>query len=244
MEEVQQHRQTKRNRMIAPLGAVVLVLAVIGLISVVVTCIRITNNILDNSGEKEKFERMLMPILMLDPPAFDTIESVDPNLILQASVWSTVMGEKRNSYPRNQDGSLLVPATDMEVSCARLFGSSVTLEHRSFSDFDATCIYNSEDKTYYVPTSLQNNLFIPQVESIDKKGDELLLTVGYVSPSPLWSMDTDGNTYAPTPDKYMIYVMKKEKDNYILTAIRYPDTSVLPSSSASSANTSSSGGNG
>lgn len=240
--QAETNHQQRKSKFAAPMGGVILILAFIGLVTLVVMSINVTRGILDNSKEKTRFERLIMPLLMLDPPAFDTIESVDPVIILQSSIWATVMGDKRNSYARNQDGSLLVPATDVEVSCVKMYGDTVKLEHRSFSDFDATCIYNSETKTYYVPSSLQNNLFTPKVEKIDKKGDVLRLTVGYVPPSPLWSMDVDGNKYAPNPDKYMVYEMKKVKNDYIISAIKYPDPGMIPQvDSSSSSSTSSSG---
>ena len=80
-----------------PLGGVFLILAVIGLISVAGFCVRLTNQIMDNTQEKSKFEDYLLPVVMFDPVEFDSPAYADPLFLLQSSLWGTLL-ENTNKY--------------------------------------------------------------------------------------------------------------------------------------------------
>ena len=55
-----------------------------------------------------------------------------------------------------------------------------------------------------------------------KNGDVYEVTVGYVAPGASWTTTEDGDSYTPTPDKYMIYRMKKEDGEYYIVGIKDP----------------------
>ncbi|MEI3579399.1 MAG: hypothetical protein V8Q30_05155 [Acutalibacteraceae bacterium] len=46
--------------------------------------------------------------------------------------------------------------------------------------------------------------------------------MGYVAPGASWTTTEDGDSYTPTPDKYMIYRMKKEDGEYYIVGIKDP----------------------
>lgn len=54
----------------APIGGIFVVLALIGLITVVSFSIQATTRLLDNSKEKEQFQQVILPVLMFDPVPF------------------------------------------------------------------------------------------------------------------------------------------------------------------------------
>ena len=66
----------RRNRAAAPIGALVLVLAAAGLCALIVLGVNLTNQILDNSREKQRFEKIVQPVLMFDPPPFDDVTKI------------------------------------------------------------------------------------------------------------------------------------------------------------------------
>lgn len=68
------NKHKRRSKYALPLGGVFLVLAVIGLVSVAGFCIRLTNQIMDNTKEKSEFEDYLLPVVMFDPVEFDSPE--------------------------------------------------------------------------------------------------------------------------------------------------------------------------
>lgn len=210
----------RKNRHAAPIGALLLILAVIGLITVAIVSVNLTRSMLDNSKEKANFERMLLPVLMFDPVPFESPQEADPLAILQYSLWSALYSDKRESYMYSDNGLLMVPVSDVDVACANLFGSDVKLQHQSFGDLNITYTLNTEKNVYEIPVAAQVGYYTPKVEKISKKGDTYTLTVGYLPPGNAWTSDLSGNKYEPEPDKYMLYIMKKVKGGYNLVAIR------------------------
>jgi len=219
-------------RFAAPLGAMILILAAIGLITVMIVSFNFTTRIMDNTGEKEKLEQALLPILMFDPAPFDKVADADEILLLQSSFWTTLRSKKANTYSYDELQMKFVPASDIDVTAAKLFGPDVKLKHQTFWNFDSSFVYDEETKVYHVPLTAQVGLYTPKVEKIVKKGDVYSLTVGYIPPTNIWSTDLNGKNYRPTPDKYMIYEVKKIKGGYQLVAIKDPPNTIQTSTSA------------
>ena len=218
------NKHKRRSKYALPLGGVFLVLAVIGLVSVAGFCIRLTNQIMDNTKEKSKFEDYLLPVVMFDPVEFDSPEHADPLFLLQSSLWGTLLSNT-DKYTYDESAMLVVPASDLDVYAAKLYGPEIKLQHQTIEDFDVTYPYDPETKTYGVPVMGQTSQYTPQVTKIEKKGDLYTLTVGYIPPGTLWEAAVGGSKYEPEPDKYMIYQMKKVKDGYHILSIKGLDTS-------------------
>ena len=223
----------RHSRYAAPVGGIYLVLMVIGLLAVIVGSIRLTTRLLDNSEEVEKLERMLLPVLMFDPVPFDSIENADPIFLLQSSLWSTLYSDKRESYTYDDSGLMVIPASDVDVAAAKLFGPNVSLQHQTFGDFQTTYVYDAANQVYRVPIMAQAGYYTPVVEEITNKGDYLELRVGYVASSNGWLTDTTGKRFQPTPDKYMLYHVKKENGEYYILAILDTGESMAPVTSSS-----------
>lgn len=209
-----------RNKYAAPIGGLFVLLALVGLISVIALCVQFTMGLLDNSAEKQKFEQLLTPMLMFDPVPFETVAQADPTFLLQSSLWSTLLGDKRDSYQFDQLGRLTVPVSDVDVTCARLYGPEIKLAHATFTDFVNDYVYDDAAKAYYAPVASQTSLYSPSVDQVVKKGDIFTLTVGYIPPSNAWTQTNTGATGKPIPDKTMIYEFRQVKDYYQLSAIR------------------------
>lgn len=218
----------RRNKYAAPVGGVFILLALIGMVALGAFCVQFTRNILDNSGEKEMFEDVITPVLMFDPVPFEKASDADPVFLLRSSLWSTMLGEKRDSYSFDALGRLIVPASDVDVACARLFGPDIKLQHQTFGDYEIAYVYDDTTKTYYAPVTLQANQYTPSVERVVKKGNVFTLTVGYIPPANAWTQAKNGENHEPVPEKEMIYELVKNKKNYQLVAIRD-----LPKSSSS-----------
>lgn len=225
--------QYRRNKYAAPVGGVFILLALIGLVALGAFCVQFTRGILDNSGEKELFEDVITPVLMFDPVPFEKATDADPVFLLRSSLWSTMLGDKRDSYQFDALGRLIVPASDVDVACARLFGPEIKLQHQTFGDYEVAYVYDESTKTYFAPVTLQANQYTPSVERVVKKGNVFTLTVGYIPPANAWTQAQNGKSNEPVPEKEMVYELLKNKDNYQLVAIRD-----LPKSSSSSSATS------
>ncbi len=219
------HIAYRKNKYAAPVGGIYLLLALIGLIAVGIACVTFTKNMLDNTGEKQEFSRVIAPVMMFDPVPFESPADADSLFLLQTSLWNALMdkGKEYRDNPENYDslGRIALPASDVDVACARLFGPDITLEHQSFGDYETSYVYDEDTKTYYTTISAQTGMYTPYVARIVKRGDEYTLTVGYVPPTNIWLEDEESEE-TPHPDKYMVYVLQKMKDHYQLLTLRDP----------------------
>ena len=215
-------RMGRRNRFAAPIGGIFIILCLVGLVTVVMLCFNLTRDILDNSGKKHEYERMLLPVVMFDPAPFEDPVNFDSLSLLQSSIWATLLGENRDNYEQDDNLMLVVPASDVDVTAYNLFGPDVTLSHGSFGDYEISYLYDESTKSYHVPVDVMTPSYTPQVEEIDKQGSVLRLRVGYVPPSSVMDITftEKGITNSTTPVKYMTYELHEGRNGYYLYAVR------------------------
>lgn len=210
----------RKNKYAAPIGGIFIVLAAIGLVTVILLCLRFTQGLLDDTGEKEQFEEAILPVVMFDPGPFEDVKDVDPLFLLRSSLWDTLLGDKRSSYQYDDLARLMVPASDVDIHCARLFGPEIKLPHQTFGNVETTYEYREATKMYYIPTSGEVNFYTPSVEHVVKKGDSFMLTVGYLAPLNVFTQIMTDETGERMPEKYMLYELLKVKDHYQIVAVR------------------------
>ncbi len=220
------HRRT--HKYAATVGAVLIALAVIGTISLCSGLINLGARVLDNTRQKEAFEWKIYPLLMFDPATFDEPKQLDEEFLLKTSLWATLL-ENKTKYSYDEYGYLLVPASDLDVAAKSLYGSGITLEHKSFSEgYDYAYNYNEETKIYSVPVLGQSAGYVPKVVEIEKNGDVYTLIVGYVAPTTLWNVSEDGSAES-VPDKYLYYdLVKVARGEYTVKAVRNIPADELP----------------
>ena len=212
-----------KNKYAAPVGSIFIILAIIGFITVIVGSINLTRKLLDNSSQLAEFERIIKPVLMFDPVPFDKVEDADNNMLLQSSLWSALLNSEKDSFVRDDtNGMILLPASDIDVACAKLFGAEIKLQHKTFGDYELTYYFDESTKTYQVPLTVQVGFYTPQIQSVSKKANIITLLVGYLPPGNLLITDIQGIEHEPTPDKYMIYELEQIKGNYYVKAIKDP----------------------
>lgn len=221
--------QKRKHRYVATIGAVLIVLAIIGSVSVISTLVSFTGRLVENASQKEKFEWKIYPLLMLDPASFEEPSQLDGVFLLKTALWSTLL-ENRSAYSYNENGLLVVPASDLDVAAKKLYGDSVTLEHQTFSEgYEFFYVYDEETNSYSVPISGQTAGYTPKVVKITKNGDIYTLIVGYVAPTTLWNVSEDGVSGEPVPDKYLYYDLQKVGGgDYIIKAVRAIPADDLP----------------
>ncbi|MCI8648921.1 MAG: hypothetical protein HFG20_02280 [Anaerotruncus sp.] len=202
------------------LGAFFILLALLGLVTLAGLLVRLTYGFLDNSSEKEEFKQFLVPIVMFDPIPFDNAQNADPLFLLQTSMWSTMLSEKRDTYAWDDLGRMIIPASDLDVTCAQVYGMEVKLQHQSFGDYETTYVYDEERKTYYAMAEGMTGVYTPYIaDRVIKNGDHYTLFVGYISPANIWSQ---GRSEAESLQKYMVYDLLRVKGHYQLLSIRDP----------------------
>jgi len=204
----------KRRRYAAPVGGIFVVLALIGAITVVVASIQLTLRVLDNSSEKEEIQNIIRPVVMFNPAPFERVTDIEAIPMLQYCMWATLI-EKYETYTYGENAELLVPASDLDVAGARLFGDEVKLQHQAFGDYENRYYYDAKDSVYNVPNlTTQMTVYRPQVEEIVKEDELYRVLVGYMAPNSAW------NAGDQAPEKYMYYIMNKVGNTYQIVAVR------------------------
>ena len=92
--------------------------------------INTTVKVLDDSEQKAEFEKYLAPVVMFDPVAFESIDKASEKMLLESSLWATLMNMDSNKYNYDDMQMLVVNQTDVDAACAKLFGKDVRLDHR------------------------------------------------------------------------------------------------------------------
>ena len=206
--------KSKKEIRIAITGGIVLILAVIGAVFLIATSVKAIQNLMSHSSQNEELENTLLPVLMFDPAPFDSLETADPIMLLQSSIWSAILSDTSGKYTIELGQSLNVSETDVDAA-------DVKLNHQTFGELDLSYYYDESGHAYYIPLYTQVGVYVPRIEDIQKgENDSYTLTVGYVSPGNgvTVSLDITGNE----PDKYMLYDIKynRDKQYYYITAIR------------------------
>ena len=167
-----------------PLGGVFLVLAVIGLISVAGFCIRLTNQIMDNTREKSNLKSICFRWSCLTPVEFDSPEHADPLFLLQSSLWGTLLSNT-DKYTYDENAMLVVPASDLDVYAAKLYGSDIKLQHQTIEDFDFTYPYDPETKNVWRPGYGTDQPVYPAGDKDREKGRSIYVDGGIYPPRHL-----------------------------------------------------------
>ena len=218
----------RKHQYAATIGAVLIGLAIIGAISLCSVLVNLGIRVLDNTRQKEAFEWKIYPLLMLDPAAFEDPNQLEEVFILKTALWSTLL-ENRTKYDYDEQGMLLVPASDLDVAAKSLYGDGISLKHQTMAEgYDFFYLYNEETKTYSVPIMGQTASYVPEVVQITKNGNIYTLIVGYVAPTTLWNVSEDGSSES-VPDKYLYYDLEKiGNGEFIIKAVRRIPADELP----------------
>ena len=167
-----------RNRHAAPIGFIFIVLCVIGLGTVFNWCYGLTRNLADNTAQKTKYEQMLLPVVMFDPPDFTDPATCDNEFLLQSSLWACMLGERRGSYQFDEYGRMIIPTADVDAQAASLFGPQVKLEHMTIGDMENAYQYDSDIASYHVPIIAMTGFATPSVQKIVMQQESCRLTIG------------------------------------------------------------------
>ena len=209
----------RRYQPAAWLGGGVFVLAVIGFITILTLIGSFVGNVIESTRKETKFERFITPVVMQDPPSFDDPAKLSNQILLGSSVWSILLSGDTSHYVIDDYDRLVIPASDVEVACSRLFGSEVTLEHASFGNIEAPFLYDGQENKYYIPVTGQSNVYTPKVESMEREGNLYYLHVGYIPPTYGWSMNLEGEKFEPQAQKYMLYTVEDTDQGWRILSV-------------------------
>ena len=239
--------QLRNSRRLARqlLGAVALVLVVIGLFTVLNWCVGALRAALDDSDRRERYADRVYGLVMFDVLPFDDVSQVDSSVFRQAAIWGTVYQAQKDGtlddYERDTEtGSLILPQLEIDTYLTNLLGPDYPLEEGSFETEEFIYNYDADRQGYLVPVTGAVGLYTPEVEKIWTQSGKTYVTVGYI---PTISNSSTGelSLTAPTePTKYMDFVFSRgENRQWYLTALQESEMQVETQASATPAPTSS-----
>ena len=229
----EEHIRNNRRLARQVVGSVALLLALIGLFTVLGWIVGLVHSALDDSGLRKAYRDRLYGMVMLDPVAFDDVNSVDPGVFKQAAIWGTVYqvqnsGGSLDQYERDPDtGSAMIPALEVDTYIANLLGPEYKVPEGTFSTEEFVYQYDEEKQAYLVPVTSSVAQYTPTVEKISRRDGKRIVTVGYV-PTATNNATGELSLTAPTePTKYMDYVFTRgENRQWYLTALRESEMQV------------------
>ncbi|MEG2597200.1 MAG: hypothetical protein RR977_02135 [Oscillospiraceae bacterium] len=218
MSEEQKRKRFPVNKKML-FGGVVLIFAVIGLIATVIFSVHTIGNATSGSKTKKEMEWLISPVVMQDPPPFESPEKMTNTTIITAGVWKLIMNEDTSKYPIDEFNFITVPQSDIEVQIKSLFGD-VKYTHETVGDTELMITYNQEEKSYVFPAMPHVLPYTPKVQDVKKADDKYVLTVGYIPPGLVWEGDINGKKYEPAPEKIMQYTLTiTDKKQYQIYAV-------------------------
>ncbi len=206
-------KKRKKNKLAFPIGIIAILLAIVGLITVISFSVDTVKNLTDKTAEKKEYEEMLAPVVMFDPDPFDDLTQADVPQLLNSAVWALLMSEDgadKYPYSEGENFGIIVPQADIEKYFVSLFGTEIDIAsmHSSVDMSEYDIVYDAALKSYILPVTGIESAYTPKVYDIEKQGSSLILSVGYIG-NQAWVQIADGEYITPEPDKYMKITLRE-----------------------------------
>lgn len=191
-------------------GSVVLLLALAGVVSIVAFFGMKIHAALTDDTKLRAYDKFLTIVVAQDPQPFDSPDKADPDFVLNASLWQTMTSDGASAYTNyDKEGRTIVPLGDVADACHELFGPNCRLEPKNPTQ-ETFYEYDTAKSQFHISLYSLDSTYVPYTVSAKRKGDGMVLRVGYVPPSDETraqsSSVSSGST--PKPTKYMEYVLK------------------------------------
>ena len=237
-EIVQMRGHTRKNKWAAPLGFLLLLLAAVGLFSMISHAVEYLTDTEHNKAVATAALKFLEPVTVQAPAAFDTIDDVrERDDLLLAAIDAVLQGDAvrqlqahtaESAYPLDENGRYRIDAVDVEQAYAALFGQEAVPVHHTVGESEnaaAITEYSEEERCYYVPTARTVSLYYTIPVKATLKKDTLTLTVGFV---PLGNLRYDWHGDVIPPDEkavtekqvYTLAVHNADSGDFTLLSIR------------------------
>jgi len=237
----EEKKKKKKIRFAFPLGLLITGFALVGLFFTVSYAYGAIRNVLDKSELKAQYSDFLVPLVYNDPDPFDDISKANMAQLIDCAIWANIENDpdpNRYLFSETEFGYIM-PREDVDASFTVLFGSEVKPVHQSIETGAYEFRYSPELKSYIIPLTGIDPVYIPRVTEIDRTGDSVVLKVAYLRKGDP-QQDSRGNPVEPQASKYMFVTLRSSGgDNYYISALQagetvetavYSETTAQPSS--------------
>lgn len=234
-----------RNKLAAPVGLIVLLLALTGVVALIVGVVNMVQGRQETAAEelRAEMEDFLEPVLVYDLPSFSSVSEAGSNSLLSddlllSAIWpitrrevvrqqqAQIAGESYTSpYPVDDLGRMMVPVSEVDASYAALFGADAIPQHHTIGDNEenayAAYLYDPDAACYHVPAYFQSSQYETFLDTIRRKGDTITVRVGYVEAISI-GIDDKGDPLpltADMADHFALFTVEKTEDGYRLVSV-------------------------
>ncbi len=222
-------KKRRRNRTAAPLGFLILLLALVGAITVVISSVGWIGDALDDTELKADLEEFLEPVTLQNPTAFKEGAAGENVSCIKAAIWRVTELERirmrqekaKCRFKTDDTGRTLLPEKEVNDAFVALFGKgtpSTTLFAEQKDGFSIW--YNADTKQYHVP-AFPAALYQTVIDEIDEEDNRLTVKVGYVAAEDI-QLDNRGNDIPPTEEDaslFQYYTVEETDSGYRLLSI-------------------------
>jgi len=170
---------------------------------------------------KDEFALFIYPVVINDPPAFESVDHLQPSTIITCAIWRIILKEDMSHYATDI-GVIYIPAIDVEAAARSLFGTVrfEQTDHQSVSSRGIQFIFSEQYNHYEIPENTRQLSYSPLITSVTNVGETYTVTVDYMLPSPL---QVAGIEHDNAPIKTMIYTISRTRDRMTVDSIQAAD---------------------
>ena len=214
-EEVKKHKGTHKAAF--PIGIAVTPLALIGLATVLVLIGTGIKNLAAKNKDYTEYNKLLTPVVLIDPSGFDDITKADMSELIEMSVWAILKSDISPDTYNIGEGGIIIPEADVTEQFKKLFGTEVTPVHATVEGYEYEFTYDADDKTYTIPITGIVPIYTPKVVDKEKSADQIILTVALLAVAC-------GPMKQPEPDKYLRVTLRVKDGVQFISAIQATTT--------------------
>lgn len=221
-EKMKKHKGTHKAAF--PVGSLIIILAAIGLVTIVVSAVKGIGTAVENSKHYEEYNKILTPVVLIDPDTFDDITKADMNQLMEISIWSLLKSDIAPDTFESNESGLILPKTAVEEEFVELFGAEVSPVHQTIEGYGGLeFVYDTKTESYTVPLTGITPIYTPQVVDKTTSSDTVVLTVACLA-GDAWEQGENGDMIAPAPDKYIKITLREQNENLYISAIQNTTT--------------------
>lgn len=202
-----------------PVGMLVVLLAAVGLVTLVVGAVKGIDTAVERRNSYSEYNRLLTPVVLIDPDPFDDITGADMSQLIEISVWSLLKSDISPDKYAGSDSGLAIPKADVEAEFVKLFGTQITPVHASVEGYGYEFAYDEEKGVYTVPLTGIVPLYTPMVVDKSTSSGSVTLTVACLA-GEAWEQGEDGKMIEPAPDKYLKITLRETEGGVYISSIQ------------------------
>lgn len=223
MSETTKRKHKGSHKLAFPIGCIIALLAAIGLVTVVISAVNGVGSAVEKAKNYEEYEKILTPVVLIDPDNFDDVTKADMSQLIEISIWSLLKSDINPDTFESTESGLLIPKSAVEEEFIELFGTEITPVHATIDGYGLEFPYDAKTETYTVPLTGVTPIYTPKVVDKTTSSDTVVLTVACLA-GDAWEQGENGDMIEPTPDKYIKITLREKDENLYISAIQSTTT--------------------